>query len=82
MLITGLSSFWGGRVAKALEADDRVDYIVGLDVEEPTIELERTEYVRTDQNYSMLSRIVQECGIDTILHTFLIVDPTDRKSVV
>ena len=80
MLITGLSSFWGGRVAKALEADDRVDYIVGLDVEEPTIELERTEYVRTDQNYSMLSRIVQECGIDTILHTFLIVDPTQPSS--
>ena len=80
VLITGLSSFWGGRVAKALEADDRVDYIVGLDVEEPTIELERTEYVRTDQNYSMLSRIVQECGIDTILHTFLIVDPTQSTS--
>ena len=49
-------------------------------VEEPTIELERTEYVRTDLNYSMLSRIVEECGIDTILHTFLIVDPTQPSS--
>lgn len=76
VLITGLGTFWGARVAKALEADDRVDYIVGLDVKEPTIELERTEYVRTDQNYSILSRIVEDCGIDTILHTFLAVDPT------
>ncbi|MEZ5372686.1 MAG: NAD-dependent epimerase/dehydratase family protein [Microthrixaceae bacterium] len=80
VLITGLGTFWGARVAKALEADDRVDYIVGLDVEEPTIELERTEYVRTDQNYSILSRIVEECGIDTILHTFLVVDPTQSTS--
>ncbi|MEZ5380313.1 MAG: NAD-dependent epimerase/dehydratase family protein [Microthrixaceae bacterium] len=76
VLITGVGTFWGARVAKALESDESVDYIVGLDVKEPTIELERTEYVRTDQNYSILSRIVAECGIDTILHTFLVVDPT------
>lgn len=80
VLITGLGTFWGGRVAKALEADDRVGHIIGLDVEAPTIELDRTEYVRTDQNYSILSRIVDKCGIDTILHTFLVVDPTQFTS--
>lgn len=80
VLITGLGTFWGGRVAKALEADDRVGRIIGLDVEAPTIELDRTEYVRTDQNYSILSRIVDKCGIDTILHTFLVVDPTQFTS--
>ncbi|NLH65260.1 MAG: NAD-dependent epimerase/dehydratase family protein [Candidatus Microthrix parvicella] len=80
VLITGLGTFWGGRVAKALEADDRVGHIIGLDVEAPTIELDRTEYVRTDQNYSILSRIVEKCGIDTILHTFLVVDPTQFTS--
>ena len=48
VLITGLATFWGGRVAQALEADPSVDIIVGLDRDEPTIELERTEYVRSD----------------------------------
>jgi len=74
VLITGLASFWGGLVAKALEDDDSVEVIVGLDTREPTIELERTEYVRSDENYSILSRIVEATKVDTIIHTFLVVD--------
>ena len=31
VLVTGLSSFWGSRVAKALESDPNVETIVGLD---------------------------------------------------
>lgn len=76
VLITGLSTFWGGRVAKALEAEPDVDVIVGLDTKPPRIELERTEFVRADQSYSILSRIVKAAQIDTILHTFLVVDST------
>jgi UDP-glucose 4-epimerase len=80
VLVTGLSTFWGGRVAKALEADPSVDVIVGLDREEPTIELERTEYVRSDENYSILARIVRATKVDTIVHTFLVVDSTGMSS--
>lgn len=76
VLITGLGTFWGGLIAKALESDPDVDVIIGLDTHEPTIELERTEYVRTDENYSILSRIVRAARIDTIAHMFLIVDST------
>lgn len=80
VLITGLATFWGGRVAQALEADPSVDVIVGLDRVEPTIQLERTEYVRSDENYSILARIVQAAKIDTIVHTFLVVDSTMMRS--
>jgi UDP-glucose 4-epimerase len=80
VLITGLSSFWGGRVAQALEADPDVDVIIGLDTREPTVRLERTEYVRSDENYSILSRIVKATGVDTIAHTFLVVDSTTMSS--
>ena len=80
VLVTGLSTFWGGRVAQALEADPSVDVIVGLDREEPTIELERTEYVRSDENYSILARIVKATKVDTIVHTFLVVDSTTMSS--
>lgn len=74
VLVTGLGSFWGGRTALALEQDPSVDMIVGLDTVEPSVPLERTEYVKADQNYSILSRIVKATQVDTIVHTFLIVN--------
>jgi UDP-glucose 4-epimerase len=80
VLITGLSTFWGGRLAQALEADPDVDVIIGLDTREPRVKLERTEYVRSDENYSILSRIVKATGVDTVAHTFLVVDSTQMSS--
>jgi UDP-glucose 4-epimerase len=80
VLITGLGTFWGGRVAQALEADPGVDVLVGLDRFEPTVPLERTEYVRSDESYSILARIVKAARIDTIVHTFLVVDSTQMSS--
>lgn len=80
VLITGLGTFWGGRTAQALEADPGIDVIVGLDTIAPRVHLERTEFVRTDENYSILSRIVRAAEIDTIVHTFLVVDSTQMPS--
>ena len=62
-----------------LERDPSVDVIVGLDRFEPTIALERTEFVRSDASYSILARIVKAAQIDTILHTFLVVDSTQMS---
>jgi UDP-glucose 4-epimerase len=80
VLVTGLASFWGGRVAEALEKDPEIETIIGLDNTEPTVRLERTEFVRADQSYSILSRIVRATQVDTILHTFLVVDSTRMSS--
>lgn len=80
VLVTGLGTFWGGRIAKALEADPTVDVIIGLDTREPQVALERTEYVRSDENYSILSRIVSATQVDTIVHTFLVVDSTQMSA--
>jgi UDP-glucose 4-epimerase len=80
VLVTGLGSFWGGRVAQALEQRSDVDVIIGLDTREPTVELERTEYVRSDDSYSILSRIVRATQVDTIVHTFLVVDSSQASS--
>jgi len=79
VLVTGLGTFWGGRVAQALEADPDVEVIIGLDRHEPTVKLERTEYVRSDENYSILNRIVEATRVDTIIHTFLVVDSTQMS---
>ena len=77
VLVTGLSTFWSGRLAQALEAREDVEVIVGVDTREPRVPLERTEFVRADSSYSILSRIVRAAQIDTILHTHLIVDSTN-----
>ena len=80
ILVTGLGTFWGARIAKALESDPDVDVIVGLDTREPPVELERTEFVRSDENYSILSRIVAATQVDTIVHTFLVIDSTQMRA--
>jgi UDP-glucose 4-epimerase len=76
VLVTGLSTYWGGKLAQILEARPDVEVVVGLDTKDPTVPLERTEFVRSDSSYSILSRIVKATQIDTVLHTHLIVDST------
>ncbi len=71
VLITGLDTFWGGRMAQALENESGVEMILGLGADEPRVPLERTEFVRSDQKYSILSRIVRATQVDTVVHTFL-----------
>ncbi len=80
VLVTGLGTFWGGLVAQELEADPGVEVIVGLDTSPPEVELERTEFVRVDQNYSILSRIVAATKVDTIIHTFLVMNSDQMSS--
>ena len=80
VLVTGLSTYWGGRVAHELEQRPDVEVVVGVDTRDPRIQLERTEFVRTDSTYSILARIVNAAQIDTILHTHLIVDSTRASS--
>jgi UDP-glucose 4-epimerase len=80
VLVTGLSTFWGARVAQALERNPDVEVIVGLDTHEPSVPLERTEFVRADQSYSILARIVRATQVDTVLHTFLVVDSTHMSA--
>jgi len=76
VLVTGLSTYWGGRVAQVLERRPDVEVVVGLDTHEPRIQLERTEFVRADTTHSIISRIVRATQVDTIVHTHLIVDST------
>jgi UDP-glucose 4-epimerase len=76
VLVTGIGTFWGGRVAQIIEQDPSVEIVVGLDTRAPTVPLERTEVVRADSSYSILSRLVRATEVDTILHTHLEVDST------
>ncbi len=74
VLITGLSSYWGGRLAQALESFPDVEAIIGVDSSEPTRELERTEFVKVGTQHSLIERIVKAAGVDTVIDTRMIVD--------
>ncbi len=74
VLITGLSTYWGARLAQALEQNPEVEAIVGVDNRDPTLELERTEFVRVGNQHSLLRRIVEGAEIDTVVDSRLVVD--------
>jgi UDP-glucose 4-epimerase len=74
ILVTGLSTYWGGRLAEALEQNPQVEAIIGVDSEDPTRELERTEFVRVSNQHALISRIVKAAEIDTVVDTRLVVD--------
>ena len=74
VLITGLSTYWGGRLAQALEQSEAVEAIVGVDNRDPTRELERTEFVRVGTQHALLRRIVEAAEIDTVVDSRLVVD--------
>jgi UDP-glucose 4-epimerase len=75
ILITGLSSWWGGRVAQVLERERAVEAVIGVDSHDPRHALERTEFVRIDTEPGVLQRIIAAAAIDTVIDTRLIADP-------
>jgi UDP-glucose 4-epimerase len=74
VLVTGLSTYWGGRLAQALESFPEIEAIIGVDTRAPTRELERTEYVKVGNQHSLIQRIVLAAEIDTVIDTRLVVD--------
>jgi UDP-glucose 4-epimerase len=74
VLITGLSHYWGGRLAQALEGFEQVEAIIGVDAREPRLELERTEFVKVSNQHSLIQRIVRAAEIDTVIDTRLVVN--------
>jgi UDP-glucose 4-epimerase len=74
VLVTGLSTYWGGRLAHALEGFDEIEAIIGVDNKDPTVELERTEYVKVGAQHALLRRVVEAAEIDTVVDTRLVVD--------
>ncbi len=80
VLITGLSTYWGGRLAQALEQNDEIEAIIGVDSRDPTLELERTEFVRVGTQHGLLRRIVEAAEIDTVVDSRMLPDSTSAPA--
>ena len=74
ILVTGVQTYWGYRVARALEEHPEVETIIGVAPEDPLGELERAEYVKVGAQHALLRRIVQAARVDTVIDTRLVVD--------
>jgi UDP-glucose 4-epimerase len=72
ILVLGVSSYLGGRVAQALERRSDVQSVVGIDTRDPRHEFRRTEFVRVDPEPAMLRRILGAAAIDTVIDTRLV----------
>jgi UDP-glucose 4-epimerase len=73
-LLTGASTYWGGRLAQAIERNPAFEAIIGVGTDDPVCELQRTEFVRVGLQHALLRRIVQAAEIDTVIDTRLVVD--------
>jgi UDP-glucose 4-epimerase len=80
ILVTGLSTYWGGRLAQALERFPEVEAVIGVDNEEPQVELDRTEYVKVGAQHALLRRVVEAAEIDTVVDTRLVVDSSTTSA--
>lgn len=75
VLITGISSQLAGKLAARLESDERVEHLAGVDLAEPSIELQRTEFVRADLRNPLVAKVVDSTRVDTIVHMGLLATP-------
>lgn len=75
VLITGISSFLGASLARALEAEGDVDYVGGAGLDEPPVGLERTEFIKADIRSPLIHRVLTSTEVDTVVHADLTSKP-------
>lgn len=77
VLITGISGHLAGELARRLEQDSDVEYLVGVDLDEPRADLTRLEFVRTDIRNPLIVKVLQTTEVDTVVHLSLLATPHD-----
>lgn len=68
VLVTGVSHAIGGALARRLEAREDVEAIFGIDIADPRVALERTEFVHADTRHSLLTKLVRGLEVDVVVH--------------
>jgi UDP-glucose 4-epimerase len=51
-----------------LESRDDVAAVYGLDIDDPKVALERTEFLHADTRHSLLTKLVRGLAVDTVVH--------------
>jgi UDP-glucose 4-epimerase len=78
VLVTGVSRYVGGAFARLLSAradQFGVDRVIGVDVVPPPHDIGSAQFVRADIRGPMISRIMAQSRVDTLVHLGVIATP-------
>src|SRR5919205_1742478 len=75
ILITGIASYLGTELARRLEQDPEVEYVVGLDTRKPRAALEKTEFIEADIRNPVIAKLIAPTEVDTIVHNQIVRRP-------
>ncbi|PKL35221.1 MAG: hypothetical protein CVV44_22865 [Spirochaetae bacterium HGW-Spirochaetae-1] len=78
VFITGVSGYIGMKLAEELVRRDKVDEIVGIDVNRPPRDIPKLIFYERDVRHPV-DDILGKHGIDTIIHAAFILSPTHDK---
>ena len=74
VFVTGASGYIAGKLLSLLNDKAEIKEIVGIDIKEPAITLERFTFYRKDVR-ERVEHILKDHRIDTVVHTAYIVPP-------
>ncbi|MCO1656781.1 NAD-dependent epimerase/dehydratase family protein [Pseudonocardia humida] len=79
VLVTGVSRFLGGHLAARLAANPAIDRVLGVDTVPPPRDLlrrmGRAEFVRADIRNPLISKVISNAGVDTVVHASVSANP-------
>ncbi|GGL43016.1 NAD-dependent epimerase/dehydratase family protein [Phycicoccus endophyticus] len=76
VLVTGVSRYLGGLLARRIAAEPGVERVVGVDVIPPPHDIGGVEFVRADIRNPMIGRVIESAGVETVVHMNVIATPT------
>jgi UDP-glucose 4-epimerase len=75
VLVTGVSRYLGGRLARQLASHPDVERVVGVDVIPPPDDLGHAEFVRADIRNPVIAKVIKAAAVDTVVHMNVIATP-------
>ena len=75
VLVTGVSRYLGGRMARLLTDDPQVERVIGVDVVAPAADIGGADFVRADIRNPIIGKVISTAGVDTVVHMGVIATP-------
>jgi UDP-glucose 4-epimerase len=75
VLVTGVSRYLGGRLARILQDDPRVGRVIGVDTVPPRSDLGAAEFVRADIRNPIIAKVIASAEVDTVVHMSVLAQP-------